>query len=112
MRLNFLSFATRPRSNIRLWILLTGMVALPASCVYMQVAARDEANAFCSRAAIGAPLAPLTTEAENTGTKILRHVSTDRVSVGFVGIPPFSRYICTINAQDGKITGAVVSHID
>lgn len=99
-------------SNIRLWMLLAVVVALPASCVYMQMTARDEANAFCARAVVGAPLEPLSKEAENTGTKILRQISKDRVSVGFVGIPPFSRYICTISAQDGQITGSSVSHID
>jgi hypothetical protein len=106
------SETARPRSSLLRWILLIVVVALPASCVYMEVTARGKADAFCSGAVVGATLQPLTQEAQNTGEKILRHISTENVSVGFVGIPPFSRYICTINAQDGKITGATVSHID
>lgn len=106
------SKTAHPRSYIRLWILLIGVVALPASCVYMEITARDKADEFCSGAVVGATLHSLTQEAQNTGKKILRHISTERISVGFVGIPPFSRYICNINAQDGKITGATVSHID
>lgn len=101
--------ATRKRRLAALAAIVAGVTGL---CAYFEVAAREGAQAFCGRALEGSPVAPLATDAASTGERQLRRISSERVQIGFTGIPPFSRYICTIEVQDGRVRGARVSHID
>lgn len=78
----------------------------------MEQKAMTQARDFCDRAVIGESLEALAKEARTTGKKVLRQVSKDKVSVGFVGIPPFSRHFCEIEAKDGIITKARYFHFD
>ena len=97
----------------RRFVVIAAIVAgVTGLCAYLEVAARAGAQAFCDRAIPGSPASPLATDAATIGERLLRRISSERVQVGFTGIPPFSRYICTIEVLDGRVRGARVSHID
>ncbi len=98
--------------RLRIVAVLLVILTVVSSCIYQQTRAEQAANAFCSSAKTGALIEPLAHDAAGIGERMLRDISSNRVRVGFVGISPFSRFTCTIDAQDGRITAAVVSHID
>ena len=89
--------------------IVAGVVGLS---VYLESAAWEGAQAFCDRAREGSPVSVLATDAASLGEPLLRRVSSETVQIGFTGIPPFSRYVCTIEVQDGRVRSARVSHID
>jgi len=82
------------------------------SSVYFEIAAQQEAQAFCTRAQVGAPASPIALDAASIGERMLRRITPDRIQVGFTGIPPFSRHLCTIDVQDGRVKGARISRLD
>lgn len=100
---------TRERRLVVFSLIFAGLLG---AFVYLDSAAEKEAQAFCARALRGAPVSGLAADAASIGERRLRHISSEMVQVGFTGIYPFSRYICTIEVQDGRVRGARVSPID
>jgi hypothetical protein len=74
--------------------------------------ARRDAQAFCASAVAGQPMAPVADRARTTGNRVGRIVSPEHVSVVFVGMPPFSRHICTVSAENGVIRGSSYRTLD
>lgn len=74
--------------------------------------AKDNAAAFCGRFAGGSPMAAVTKSAQDEGDRRHRRIRDDQVMVVYIGALPFSRHICTISGQGGKVTEARVSHLD
>ena len=95
-----------------LLVLGTITAVVVVSGAYFEGAAQQEAQAFCAKALVGAPVSPIAMDAASAGDRMLRRITADRIEVGFTGIPPFSRYFCTIDVQDGWVKGAEISHLD
>jgi hypothetical protein len=74
--------------------------------------ARTDAHAFCDAVTVGAPMAPIRIGAQGLGMDRLRHIGDERVVIGFMGIPPFSRHLCTVYAEDGRVTSAEYFYLD
>ena len=97
----------------RKWMIAAGILLLLAiGGTYLELSASSEAEVFCRNARVGAPLAPLAEAARSTGEKRLRIIKADEVQVGFTGIPPFSRYLCVIEAERGIVKSARVQRLD
>lgn len=74
--------------------------------------AKNDANAFCGRFAVGTPMTDVANAAQTEGERMLRRAAADRVTVGYVGAMPFSRYLCTIEGNDGKVASSRITHLD
>jgi hypothetical protein len=100
----------------RKWIPLAAGIAVPACIVsgiwYLQFRAESQARAFCDTAKTGMPIGPVAANARQTGERLLRRVEAEKVTVGFTGLPPYSRHFCTVEAQAGMITRASYSTLD
>ena len=58
--------------------------------------AEAEARAFCDSIAPGSPFIEAVEIAKKAGEDRLRFIEKDSISVGFTGVPPFSRHFCEI----------------
>jgi hypothetical protein len=95
------------------WAVWTGaIILLMGGCAYREYQAESSAHAFCERFPAGSQLTDAAAAAATEGERVLRMIGEKEVRVGWVGIPPFSRYLCTIEAESGKVTKATTSHLD
>lgn len=99
----------------RLNILLVGVAAAALALAYAfvrEARAEAAARAFCTGLMQGMPLA----EVER---RLAVDTAHDRVIdapdgklVIFTGLPPFSRYICHVEAAAGRVTAAHLGYLD
>lgn len=101
-----------------LWILSAVFVVMCASlggCIYADGRAETRAHAFCSRFAVGGDLndaIAATRMITDAGRNVHDHDGERTVLVTFMGAPPFSQFLCTIDGIDGKIVRVRYDHWD
>ena len=81
-------------------LLLAAVIAAMATAEWR---ARGRAQAFCERFAVGGEMAAVRAAASAEGDRLLRSLQPDRISVGYTGLPPFSRHLCVIESREGRI---------
>ncbi|NKB38590.1 MAG: hypothetical protein GKR93_15760 [Gammaproteobacteria bacterium] len=70
----------------------------------LEDAAESNANEFCDSIAIGSLYKDGEAKAMHTGEDKLRIIDESSFSVGFTGIPPFSRHVCEVT-REGELVG-------
>ncbi len=86
--------------------------------MYAEKTARKDAQAFCNTVTIGGSVNDLLSRAIASGAEVEPTKwhkvdgQPDWLPVTFIGLPPFSRYYCSINAVGGKVTKAEPRHMD
>lgn len=58
------------------------------------------------------PIASVAARARDTGERMLRRIEPEKVTVGFTGLPPYSRHFCTVEAPTGIVARAIYSTLD
>lgn len=88
------------------WVVLFASLMLAAGVVLvLERGAANQAKAFCGRFTIGAPFADVQRAAADRESGIgHREIQADQVAVAFMGLPPFPRHICIVEALDGRVT--------
>jgi len=102
----------RRRSIISASLTLIIVLGLFVYVIGREEQAKADAHAFCDAVAVGDPVASVKARAKGLGVDMLRRITDGEVAVGFVGIPPFSRHICTVHAKDGRVTFAKYFYLD
>lgn len=89
------------------WVVLFASLILVAVVVLvLERRAANQAMAFCGRFKIGAPFADVQRAAADRESGMEhREIQADQVAVAYMGLPPFPRHICIVEAVDGKVTG-------
>ena len=100
----------------RRWVLWSGLLAVPIGLVvwvgFAESDAESKARAFCQRFPVGSAIESVAIAATDVGDKSHRVIRANQVSVAFVGVPPFSRHVCSFEGQSGKVTQARYFHLD
>jgi uncharacterized membrane protein YccC len=74
--------------------------------------AKESAAAFCARFAVGSPMADVARAAQGEGDTRHRRIKENEIMVVYIGALPFSRHLCTVTGQGGKVTSVGVAHLD
>jgi hypothetical protein len=74
--------------------------------------AEIDARSFCADVAIGSPIADVAHAARTAGDDRLRRIGEQSITVGYTGIPPFSRHLCDIRAGNGKVAAKKYVYLD
>ena len=99
-------------------ILFLLLLALLGYYGYRDNVAQDQASSFCTGVKPGDPTEGLIERALAAGSeKRLRWLpmneeKVELLMVGFVGAPPFSRFICGIEARKGVVLNTRLGHLD
>ena len=91
---------------------IAGLVIIIAGINLLEYRAEAKAKGFCDPALVGSPIATVAEAAKGMGTDLLRRIEPDSVRVGFTGLPPFSRHMCTVEGQRGLVTNVKYSYLD
>ena len=104
--------------KLRRWISLAVLVAILGSfgsCVFAERRAEIKAKTFCSRFEVGGDFKEAI-GAVNAVTDVQKGTfereGEQTVFVSYVGTPPFSGHVCSIDGIDGKITHVRYEHLD
>ena len=87
---------------MRWLIVLSIIVGLIVWGGLLEDGAESRASQFCDSIAVGSPYAEGEKRAKESGEDRLRIISQNSFTVGFTGIPPFSRHLCEVT-RDGEI---------
>jgi hypothetical protein len=100
--------------RVATWLAVLAALFLTAVASVLVVENRAErrARAFCERFAVGTPFAEVQRAAANEGDARHRSIRTGEVAVVHIGVPPFSRHTCIVEAADGKVGSARYVFID
>jgi hypothetical protein len=85
---------------------------------WVEGSARRAAESFCASATVGSLAESLPERAIELGAERRYARWTDAVNgrsqmlAMFTGVPPFSRYICTVDAEHGRVVASNVGHLD
>ena len=90
-------------------IAIAAILVIVGGIQYLEYRAESSAKAFCDAASVGTPIDKVAEAATGKGTDMLRRIHAESVTVGFTGLPPFSRHLCTVEAEGGKVTTATTS---
>jgi hypothetical protein len=93
-------------------IAIGAILIIIAGIHYLEYRAESSAKAFCDAALVGTPTEDVAAAARGKGTDMLRRIKPDSVTVGFTGLPPYSRHFCETEAVDGKVTKAKYLYLD
>jgi hypothetical protein len=100
----------------RRWVLWTVLLVVPIGLIawisFVEADAETKARTFCERFPVGSALADVAAAAPDVGDRRHRIISANQVSIAFIGVPPFSRHVCTVDGQSGKVTGARYFRLD
>jgi hypothetical protein len=87
-------------------------VALVAGVSLVEANAEARARAFCDRFPIGSPLADVAAAARDEGDSRHRRIRAGEISIAHVGLPPFSRHVCVVTGESGKVTRVRYVYVD
>jgi hypothetical protein len=87
-------------------------IGLVAWVNFVEADAEAKARAFCGRFPVGSALADVAAAARDVGDRRHRMIRANEVSIAYIGVPPYSRHLCTYESQAGKVTGARYVWID
>lgn len=93
-------------------IAIAAILIIIAGIYYLEYRAESSAKAFCDATSVGTPIDKVAEAAKGKGTDMLRRIQPESVTVGFTGLPPFSRHLCTVEAEGGKVTNARYLYLD
>jgi hypothetical protein len=91
---------------------LLALALVVGGILLLESRAEKSARAFCAAALPGTPMAKVADAARDAGTKMLRRIEPEAVAVGFTGVPPFSRHLCTVRGTAGVVSEAAYSYLD
>jgi hypothetical protein len=74
--------------------------------------AQMRAREFCEAISVGSPFADVVASARTTGEPRLRRITDTEVSVGFTGLPPFSRHFCRVRRNGEAVESVDYLHMD
>ncbi len=87
-------------------------IAVGAGVIVLEAKAEANAHAFCDRFPVGSPLAVVAAAAHDAGNPKHRMIRANEISIAYIGVPPFSRHVCAIDGESGKVTKAWYIHVD
>ena len=70
------------------------------------------ATSFCEKFPVGTAMAEVSKAASTVGDNLNRVIDQNKIMVGFIGLPPFSRYFCEVNGQGGKVVSFRITYMD
>jgi len=100
------------RNSIGCLIVIVFIIFIIISTSYLEIKAKGDAESFCAPINIGDPIEPVKELALTVGSNMLRTIEENEVTVGFIGIPPFSRHLCIVKSENGKITEKKYFYLD
>ncbi len=85
--------------------------------VYAEKSASKKAAAMCASITRGADTSALRELAVSDGaselqTRWFKSDGLDALFITYIGLPPFSRYICVVKAEHGRVISAEQAHLD
>lgn len=101
----------KSRGYVGIGIALAVLAALAGSVAYLEYRAAKSAKQFCDAVPAGTPMAKVVEAAQGPDVRRL-HATPDRVTVYFVGLPPFSRHFCEVEGKGGAAIAARYFHLD
>ncbi len=93
-------------------VILAVLIGSLAIIYYIESSAEKKARAFCSSFTIGSPFTDVATATVNKGDPKHRIIKPNRISIAYIGVPPFSRHVCVYEGEAGKVTRVRYSHVD
>jgi len=99
-------------TNMRWIIALVVVVGILAWGWQVEHRAESKAKDFCNGVAVGSSFADLAEIVKTVGEDRLRFIHEDSISVGFTGIPPFSRHVCVIDRSEDKVAAKRYVYVD
>lgn len=86
-------------------------------CIFVWAGVREDraeenARKFCDSAIVGDSFTELQRRAKSAGEDKLRFIREESVTIGFTGIPPFSRHVCEIRSKESVISEKQYFYID
>ena len=93
-------------------IVIPIVIALLAYCYYLETDAQRDAEAFCSAFEVGDPRSSIATTLAELPKPDLLNITDEQALALFIGIPPFSRYVCVIESADAIISTIEQSYVD
>ena len=102
--------------RIKRWVfwgaLLCTSIALIAGVSLIETKAEARARAFCDRFHVGSSLADVAAAARDEGDSRHRMIRAGEISIAHIGLPPFSRHVCVVTGESGKVTQARYVYVD
>ena len=102
--------------RIKFWAfwgaLLGTPIALIALVSLVEANAEAKARAFCDRFPADSSLADVARAAREAGDPRHRIIRAGAISIAYIGVPPFSRHVCTVTGESGKVTKTWYAHLD
>jgi len=74
--------------------------------------AEERAREFCYEFPVGSPYADAEIAARVSGDPRHRLIQADEISIAYIGLPPFSRHVCTLKGASGQVIDARYAHLD
>ena len=96
-------------------VFVGALILLVACSVYgirSERHAERAAREFCSRIQIGGEFGAAQRLAESAGEDRLRSIRAERITVGFTGLPPWSRHLCDIEREGDRVLSASYRYLD
>lgn len=98
------------------WVLwgafLAAFTGLAAWVSFVEANAEAKARAFCERFPLGSSLVNVAAAARDVGDQRHRVIRAGEISIAYIGVPPFSRHVCTLEGRSGKVTKAWYAYLD
>ena len=84
---------------------------------FAENSAKQKSSAMCASIVPGQNPAPLRDRAiadgaSDTWTRWGKPNGVDTLFITYVGLPPFSRHMCIVQAKDGKVVSAKLAYLD
>ena len=102
--------------RIRRWMFWGMLFAIPiglaAGISVLEADAQAKARAFCARFPVGSSLAVVAAAARDAGDTRHRMIRASEISIAYIGVPPFSRHVCTFEGDSGKVAKVWYGHVD
>ena len=102
--------------RMRRWVywgvLLPILIGLAAGVGVLEAGAQADARAFCGRFPVGSPFAVVAAAARDAGDPRHRMIRPNEISIAYIGMPPFSRHVCVVESESGKVAKASYVHVD
>ena len=86
-------------------------IGLAAWVGFVEANAEAKARAFCERFPPGSSLADAAAAARGVGDQRHRIIRAGEISIAYIGVPPFSRHVCTLEVQSSKVTSAWYAYL-
>ncbi|MFN2200065.1 MAG: hypothetical protein ACK2UO_02610 [Caldilineaceae bacterium] len=93
-------------------VLTTAMFGVGMAVGMAERNAEARAREFCYEFPVGSPYADAEIAARVSGDPRHRIIHADEISIAYIGLPPFSRHVCTLKGNSGRVVDARYAHLD